>query len=91
MKKNEEESLKTGAELLKEIREVRREKREKSIVIIIWVVGWLTLMGIPMYVLFGKIHWPNNTLGILLPWAIYLFIILPVFGYFLLLAIKHHD
>jgi uncharacterized BrkB/YihY/UPF0761 family membrane protein len=66
----------------------KKTKREKGIVAIMAVLGMMGLMGFALYLLL-LIPLPENAFAKLIPWAIYIFVILPLFGWLIILIGKH--
>jgi len=76
----------------KELRQLKKlekkTKREKAIVAIMAVLGMMGLMGLAMYLII-LIPLPENPFAKLIPWAIYIFVIIPIFGWVMILISKH--
>ena len=70
------------------MKQQRKTKREKAMVAFMAVLGMMGLMGLAMYLLI-RIPLPKNPFVRLIPWAIYIFVILPIFGWLIILINNH--
>jgi len=70
------------------IKQKRKIKREKAIVGSMAATTAMGLMGLAMYLLM-RIPLPENPFARLIPWAIYIVVILPIFGWLIILISKH--
>lgn len=66
----------------------RKIKREKAIVGSFAIITAMGLIGLAMYLLI-RMPLPKTPFARLIPWAIYIFVILPIFGWLIILINKH--
>lgn len=68
----------------------RKAKREKDIVMFMAALGLMGLFCLALCPLYF-IHVPKDSFLQLVPWAIYMFILLPIFGWLLILIDKYFE